>query len=467
MTTDVASPLKTRRCGRPARWRPARRLHFVVLALTLTLVASTAAVATAAPGVELCKLTVSDLADANVNGATVQIDGKVAGEAPMTIRLPAGEHLVIVQKPGFALFSRTLTLRAGHMEVLAPTLVPKKRGGGDSASDVRDAPAALGDPTPASKPTPKTPATPSGPPPATRSTTPAPNTTPAGAAPAITAMPATTATPAASPRVRPSAVIPAQPRPAATPSPGVAAPQPAPPEEAAPMAPADPNARKMELARGGRVLRFGAVVLDLGVGYPHYLHLQGTAGLVQSAALSIDAAIWVRSHLALTEGGLRMRMQLAGGGAFSAVAIGSIGGGGGLGGRDSVTGDFGVAGVMVVAERFALGARATVGFWSERLCPKTGSEADGDGAEVCEGKGDVAAAKALHANDLTERDVGFGLTLSATLEIALSRSTQVFFVADLAPGQAERAGYSGLFNDALLLRRDPGIAGRAGFSFVF
>ena len=450
MTSNVAPALDSRRGGRPKRDGPDPRLHRVAFGLTWLLVLSTTAVATAAPSAELCKLTISDLSDANVRGATVQIDGKVAGEAPVTIRLPGGEHLVVVQKPGFATFSRTLTLRAGHMEVLAPTLIPNTHGRADSTSDVRDAPAAVGDPAAGKTTTaPQSSATPAGPPPATRSTTPATRST----------TPATRATrnPAPARGSQPNApvVAPVRTQPARTPPPSAARP------------PVDPNARQMQLARGGRVVRYGAVVLDLGVGYPHYLHLQGTAGLVQSPTLSIDASIWVRSHFALTEGGVRMRMQLARGGPFSAVAIGAIGGGGGMGGRNSVTGEFGVAGVMVIAERFALGARATVGFWSERLCPEAGSEADGDGADVCEGNGDVVAAKSLHTKDLTERDTGFGMTLSATLEIALSERTQVFFVADVAPGQAERAGYSGLFNDALILRRDPGIAGRAGVSFVF
>ena len=108
-----------------------------------------------------------------------------------------------------------------------------------------------------------------------------------------------------------------------------------------------------------------------------------------------------------------------------------------------------------------------VDIWSDRLCPKPGTEAEGSGADVCQGKGQVALAQALHEQDLTSRDTGAGLTLSASVEISLRPGTQLFFMVDVAPGQTERPGYSGVFNGALILERDPGYAGRAGVSFIF
>lgn len=448
----------------------------------------------AAPAAELCTLTVSDLADAHVKGATVQIDGKVAGTAPMTIQLPAGEHLVVVLQAGFSMFQRNVTLRVGHAQALAPTLAPAEPK--TKSPKVRKSPAPIGNGKPPPSATAKpsvddagAAVRPSGPPPATRQQSPraaatagptakgAMKTAPAAGAPTAgrsaqkSAQP-TAATAVGGTRARgASEKGPTEQTPGTTPTDASTVGPPPAPIRSAPVVtatePADPKARQMQLTRGARILGRDALVWDLGVGYPHYIHLQGTAGMVREPTLAIDASLWVRSNVAITEGGLRMRMRIAEGGPFSAVAIGSIGGGGGLGGRDSFAASFGLGGVIVIAERFALGARAMVDIWSDRLCPEPGSESEGEGADVCQGDGKLATAQAIHEKTLTNRDTGAGLTLSATLEIALSAKTQLFLVVDVAPGQSERPSRSGVFNDGLILDLDPGYAGRAGFSFVF
>ncbi|MCO4761708.1 MAG: PEGA domain-containing protein [Myxococcales bacterium] len=433
----------------------------------------------------LGKLSISDLSDANVRGATVQVDGKVAGQAPITIELVQGEHLIVVQKAGFKVFQRTVRLRAGHTAVVAPLLI---KAGGAAKSPASPAP-------PSARTTPKAAAPPKGPPPATRqpttgstrpttgSTEPAQATRqgpapamPSATPPAATAQPATTTRPASqtppAATTQPATRQPASSTPAQSAGPGQGQPADAAPASA-PVLPAETRqppvagARRMQLSRGARVLNRGTVVLDLGVGYPHYLHAQATAGLIDTLGLAIDGSVWARSRFALSEGGIRLRMQLAGGQQFSAAAIGAIGGGGGMGGRDSFNASVGVGAVMVLGERVALGARATLDIWSERLCPEPGSESDGDGTSVCQGEGNVALAKELHTDNLTDRDTSFGLTLAVTLEIAIREHTQLFVVADMAPGQTERPGFSAVFNSALLMKRDPGYGGRAGFSWVF
>lgn len=43
-------------------------------------------------------------------GADIKIDGKFVGSTPSTVRLSAGEHTVILEKSGFALWQRTLSV---------------------------------------------------------------------------------------------------------------------------------------------------------------------------------------------------------------------------------------------------------------------------------------------------------------------------------------------------------------------
>lgn len=448
------------RRGRRAQPRPtvnatlASRAVLLGMALALlpgaTLLSTAAHAATAA---QLCTLTISDLSDAHVKGATVHIDGKLVGQAPMVIQLPAGAHVVALTRPGFAAFQRTVTLRVGLAQVLAPTLVPASTKTQPGPTKARPAPTKA-QPAPAKTE------------PAATKAQPAPTTaqpTPTNAAPTPTkAEPAPAGTKPAPAATSPAPALPAQAAPpAATPSPAAT------PASPVTRSPGGRTDRRLQLSRGARVVSYGKLVWDLGVGYPHYLHGQGTVGLVDDDLLALDASLWVRSNIAMSEGGLRMRMRLAEGGPFSAVAIGSIGGGGGMGGRDSFSASFGVGGVIVLSERFAVGARAMVAMWSDRLCPEPGTEAAGQGADVCQGDGDVTTAKAIHEPTLTERDTGAALTLSLTLEVALSAGTQLFLVADVAPGQSERPAYSGVFNGALIWARDPGYGGRAGLSFVF
>jgi PEGA domain-containing protein len=56
------------------------------------------------------------------DGAEITVDEKFFGNTPSTLRLPAGDHKIRLEKPGFKTWERTLTLGAGATATLSPTL---------------------------------------------------------------------------------------------------------------------------------------------------------------------------------------------------------------------------------------------------------------------------------------------------------------------------------------------------------
>lgn len=47
------------------------------------------------------------------DGAEIMVDGKFAGSTPSTLQLKAGEHTIVVKKPGFVLWERPLSVVSG------------------------------------------------------------------------------------------------------------------------------------------------------------------------------------------------------------------------------------------------------------------------------------------------------------------------------------------------------------------
>ena len=58
----------------------------------------------------------------NIEGAEIWIAEKFVGNAPATIKLPAGEYEVIVQKSGYKPWKRTIVATAGSLMNLTITL---------------------------------------------------------------------------------------------------------------------------------------------------------------------------------------------------------------------------------------------------------------------------------------------------------------------------------------------------------
>lgn len=255
--------------------------------------------------------------------------------------------------------------------------------------------------------------------------------------------------------------------------------QAAPQQQTDPMAegpsPMDEPISRMPSSFGARVLPYGALTLDLGLGYPWYVDLRGTAGLLKDRFFGMDASIHVRSNFLRTEGLMRMRFRLADGGPFAAAAFATIGGGTGTAGRNSFTFQTGVSGSVFFGDRAALSVRAWLDTWSDRLCAAKGSEEFDakEGPDVCYENLALTPSKEkrvrdlLGSTDVQDRDGGLRFQVGATLEIAISQRTNLYFSVDTAPAQGERASVVPLFHEAMAFTEDPVMSGQFGLTFKF
>lgn len=56
------------------------------------------------------------------SGADITVDDKYVGDTPSTLKLAAGDHKVKVEKSGFKIWEKTLTVSAGTFVTVNPTL---------------------------------------------------------------------------------------------------------------------------------------------------------------------------------------------------------------------------------------------------------------------------------------------------------------------------------------------------------
>src|SRR5215471_1826051 len=61
-------------------------------------------------------------------GATVSIDGKVAGTSPLTAKLARGEHVVVLELEGYRTSETSVHVSTGEAAHLSVTLVAEARG---------------------------------------------------------------------------------------------------------------------------------------------------------------------------------------------------------------------------------------------------------------------------------------------------------------------------------------------------
>jgi hypothetical protein len=62
------------------------------------------------------------LIKADPDGADITIDNKFVGTTPSTLQIKAGDHLILIEKPGYKPWQKTLTIVPGSSINLAPTL---------------------------------------------------------------------------------------------------------------------------------------------------------------------------------------------------------------------------------------------------------------------------------------------------------------------------------------------------------
>jgi hypothetical protein len=232
------------------------------------------------------------------------------------------------------------------------------------------------------------------------------------------------------------------------------------PEEAAAL-------RRALSSYGALTVPTGHVTLDTSAGYPYYIEVRATTGIPISG-LAADVAFTFRTLLTNYDFLLTARLRVASMSPFAVAAFATVGGGGGANGRNQFSFDLGAVGSILFAGVATVSARVFVDVWSDRLCQ---SGTPTEGPDVCTGKAspdDLAQAQKLHGSmDLTSRDTGGRLMTSIIGEVGLSESVGFFIVFEGAPFQDQRAAFSSLFTTTLLSQTDPIWSLRLGLTFKF
>jgi hypothetical protein len=72
----------------------------------------------AAPLTDLATVVVQSTPD----GADITLDGKFVGSTPSTVRLSPGDHTLVLEKPGYKTWQRTMAVSPGASITVGPTL---------------------------------------------------------------------------------------------------------------------------------------------------------------------------------------------------------------------------------------------------------------------------------------------------------------------------------------------------------
>lgn len=237
---------------------------------------------------------------------------------------------------------------------------------------------------------------------------------------------------------------------------------------------------------GARTLPRGRSTVDFGAGFPYFLNLRVAVGAGRVKNFGMDAAVEVRTMLSRTELGLGTRLMLVNHEPFSLAAFGDLWWGSKLlddSKRNGLTFSTGIAASLTALTNVTVTGRAWLDFWSDRHCPEVtaGGEFDGDATDSCtaykaflDGSNPGFMTDAQRMQDLTGltgaemfgRDGGARFNLSISAELALRQHWNAWFTFEGAPFQGERALYTDLFS-APMFKSDYGTYGRVGLTYKF
>lgn len=225
-----------------------------------------------------------------------------------------------------------------------------------------------------------------------------------------------------------------------------------------------------------RTLPQGRATIDFAAGYPHYVEGQFTVGAARVKDFGFDAGVLFRSFLSRTELGIKARLTFFEEEPFSFGVFGVIGGGSNFvddSGRNTVFFQGGALGSLTAFEVMTVTGRAYLDVWSDRHCPVM-DEMTEDELDICNDPGLFAEQAArLDAlgfesqNELREREGGARIMTSVAVEVALWQRWSAWILFEGAPFQSERAAYSNLFNPLMPSRDDIGTYVRLGGTFKF
>lgn len=200
----------------------------------------------------------------------------------------------------------------------------------------------------------------------------------------------------------------------------------------------------------------GWVAGDVSLGFPYLIAARLTVGLLDKGPLGVDGAVELRSFGAMTEVGARARVRLIDQQPWSLATSVALGGGGGPKSRNSFFVDLAAIGSVWLAERVALTARATLGVYTDRLCPASAS------------RNEVGACglppAGLSPTAVRERFTGLRFLLAGVVEVPINAWLNVFGLFEFAPWQGNRRSFSDPFV-SLMPSSDPGAYGCLGVTF--
>ncbi len=228
---------------------------------------------------------------------------------------------------------------------------------------------------------------------------------------------------------------------------------------------------------------FSAVTLDparftfdLAVGFLPFGQVRLTVGALRKSMLGLDAGVSVRTSGYLTEGGAHMKFQFLKAGP---VAMGTqiyLGGGGGPGGRNNFTFEWGLPISLLFGDIVRVTVNPYLQVATDRLCPEAQKEGEADICRV--GFGSQTPGQPARdmrfggdgGNATRDRFVTTRLMLQAAIEVAVQQVATIFLIFEGAP-TGQRAALTGTsnygYNDGFKWRDDPQLYGRLGVTFKF
>ncbi len=241
---------------------------------------------------------------------------------------------------------------------------------------------------------------------------------------------------------------------------------------------------------GARTMNQGRFAVALGIGYPYWADAKATVGVRDTAKYGIDVSVGFRSLLTTWEffGGARYRFLKSD--PFALAAFGTIGGGGGFGGRNSFLLQGGALTTITFAPRsnehaVTITGRAYLDIWSDRLCglDDMGNNLQSSVPDVCVNTISATDPKVIEAvklthhamttdamtavKDLHERDTYARMMVSFVAEVAINVQMNFYLIFEGAPFQSQRAAHSHIFNGTMVSDTDPIYNGQIGLSIKF
>ncbi|MCB9557735.1 MAG: PEGA domain-containing protein [Deltaproteobacteria bacterium] len=204
-------------------------------------------------------------------------------------------------------------------------------------------------------------------------------------------------------------------------------------------------------------VRAGYFTGDFSLGFVDLLQARLSAGIFSSSILALDAGILLGTYGTVTQIGMHAKFRLFRHEMFSVALTYALGGGGGPSSRNTFYTDFGGQASVTLKDRVAFTARSYFNFYTDRLCPTSGNQAQAGG---CSNR-----PSGITAQEVRERFAGLRFFLAAIVEVTLTQRLNLFAILEGTPIGERRA-----FTDAFagyMPKNDPNVYGRIGLTLKY